>query len=457
MKIRTALTLRYTGITAAVFFVFIATIYYVNEQTRSTTFFRDLKSEAVTKAHLFLSNGVDTKTMQSIYLNNKKFIDEVEVAVYDSSGKILYHDALQNDIIKETPEMFDHIAHEKEIEFYVHGYQAVGILYPFNGHHYLITAAAYDGYGYAQQRMLEKALALLFIGGLTLLLIVGHQFARITLKPLREIIKETETMTSPSDIDRRLPVRNEKDELGELSLSFNALLDRLKRSFTAQRMFVSNVSHELRTPMAALSAELDLALQKERTPEKYQEAITRALQDAGRVNELINGLLNLAKADYDPELIQQEEVRMDEALLDAMELVMRAHPEYHVEPLFAQEDDDDERLLTVKGNHYLLTTALVNLMENNCKYSKNHTSVIQISYWQQWVVIRLSDNGIGMNQTDKENLFRLFYRGANSNLVGGHGIGMTLTQKIVELHNGEIKVASQEGEGTTYILKLPHI
>jgi signal transduction histidine kinase len=456
MKIRTALTLRYTGITAAVLFVFIATIYYVNEQTRSTTFFRYLKSEAVTKAQLFLSNGVDAKTMQYIYLNNTRFINEVEVAVYDSSEQILYHDALQSDIIKETPAMFDRIRHDKEIEFYVNKYQAIGILYPFNGHSYLITAAARDGYGYAQQQMLVEALVILLIGGLTLLLIVGYQFARTTLKPLREIIKETETMTSPSDIDRRLPVRNEKDELGELSLSFNALLDRLKRSFNAQRMFVSNVSHELRTPMAALSAELDLALQKERTPEKYQEAITRALQDAGRVNELIDGLLNLAKADYDPELIQQEEVRMDEALLDAMELVTRAHPEYHVEPVFAQEEDD-ERLLTVRGNHYLLTTALVNLMENNCKYSKNHTSVIQISYWQQWLIIRLSDNGIGMNQTDKENLFRLFYRGANSSVVGGYGIGMTLTQKIVELHNGEIKVASQEGEGTTYIIKLPHI
>ena len=87
MKIRTALTLRYTCITAAVFLVFITAIYYVSEHSRSNAFFRNLKSEAITKAHLFLNNQVDAETMQSIYLNNKKFIDEVEVyALIDKDG-----------------------------------------------------------------------------------------------------------------------------------------------------------------------------------------------------------------------------------------------------------------------------------------------------------------------------------------------------------------------------------
>lgn len=106
MKIRTALTLRYTCITAAVFLVFITAIYYVSEHSRSNAFFRNLKSEAITKAHLFLNNQVDAETMQSIYLNNKKFIDEVEVAVYDTDFRMLYHDALQNDIIDGGSETY---------------------------------------------------------------------------------------------------------------------------------------------------------------------------------------------------------------------------------------------------------------------------------------------------------------------------------------------------------------
>ena len=417
MKIRTTLTLQYAGITAAVFFAFVVAVYYVSEHSRSNAFFRNLQSEAITKAHLFLNNQVDAKTMQSIYLNNQKFINEVEVAVYTTDFKILYHDALQNDIVKETPEMVKRILKRKNISFYVDEYQAIGLVYPFEGQDYIVTAAAYDGYGYANRDALRNMLILLFIGGLTVLAVVGYILSRSTLKPIRNIVREAEKITA-SHIDKRLPVKNEQDELGELSITFNALLERLEKSFNSQKMFVSNVSHELRTPMAALTAELDLALLKERTSGQYQVAISNALQDSRRI--------------------------------------IKAHPDYHIELVFEQEAEEDN-VLTVIGNSYLLTTAFVNLVENNCKYSSNRTSSVLIAYWEQWAIIRLSDNGVGMSDADKENLFKLFYRGENKNIAPGNGIGMVLTQKIIHLHKGELTVASHKDEGTTFVVKLPHI
>ena len=455
MKIRTMLTLQYAGLTTAVFLVFVIAVYYVSEHSRSNAFFRNLQSEAITKAHLFLNNQVDAATMQSIYLNNRQFINEVEVAVYTPDFRILYHDALQNDIIKETPEMVTRILKRKTINFYVNEYQAVGLVYTFEGKEYIVTAAAYDGYGYANRDALRNMLILLFIGGLTILAVVGYILAKSTLKPIRSIVKEAENITA-SHIDKRLPVKNEQDELGELCIAFNNLLERLEKSFNSQKMFVSNVSHELRTPMAALTAELDLALLKERTAEQYQSAIGNALQDTHRIIKLIDGLLNLAKADYQSEQIKVEEVRLDELLLDARELVLKAHPEYHVELVFDQEAENDN-VLTVVGNNYLLTTAFVNLIENNCKYSSNRSSFVLISFWEQSAVIRLSDNGVGISDKDKENLFRLFYRGENKAFASGHGIGMTLTQKIIHLHKGELTVSSHQGEGTTFVVKLSHI
>lgn len=455
MKIRTTLTLQYAGLTAAVFLVFVIAVYYVSEHSRSSAFFRNLQSEAITKAHLFLNNQVDAETMQSIYLNNQKFINEVEVAVYTTDFHILYHDALQNDIIKETPEMVKRILKQKNISFYVGEYQAVGLVYSFEGKDYIVTAAAYDGYGYANREALRNMLILLFIGGLSVLVIVGYILSRSTLKPIRSIVKEAEKITA-SRINKRLPVKNEQDELGELCITFNALLERLEQSFNSQKMFVSNVSHELRTPMAALTAELDLALLKERTPEQYQAAISNALQDSHRIVKLIDGLLNLAKADYQSEQIKMEEVRLDELLLDARELVLKAHPDYHIELIFEQEAEDDN-VLTVIGNSYLLTTAFLNLLENNCKYSSNQTSRVLISYKEQRAVIQLSDNGVGMSDKDKENLFQLFYRGENKDIAPGYGIGMTLTQKIIHLHKGELTVTSSQGKGTTFVVQLPHI
>ncbi len=456
MKIRTALTLKYTCVTATIFMLCMALIYLVSEHTRDRTFFCNLKSEGITKANLFMACQVDAKTMQSVYLNNKKFINEVEVAVYTTDFKMLYHDAIHNDIVKETQSMIDEIMQKKEIEFHVGKYQGIGVVFPYQGKEYIVTAAAYDGYGYDNLVGLQETLMVLFIVGLSLLFIAGYFLARLSLKPIRNIVNEAELITA-SHIDRRIPVKNEKDELGELSIAFNALLERLEVSFTSQKMFVSNVSHELRTPLAALIAELDVSLQKERTNEQYRMAMQNMLQDAKRMTRLIDGLLNLAKADYCKEEISMREVRLDELLLDVRELLLRAHPDYSIELLFCNEDEDDDRLITTLGNPYLLNIAFSNLIENNCKYSANHSSIVQISFRDKWSVVRMSDSGVGMSDKDKENLFTLFYRGENETLVSGHGIGMTLSKKIVHLHGGNIAVHSEQGKGTIFVVELPHI
>ncbi|MDR0989720.1 MAG: HAMP domain-containing histidine kinase [Prevotellaceae bacterium] len=453
MKIRTSLTLRYALVTAGVFLAFILTVCGVSEQARSTAFSRNLKSEAVTKAHLFLTNKVDASTMQSIYRNNTRFIHEVEVAVYDTTFAMLYHDAVHNDRIKETPGMLRRILREGEVEFNAAGYQGVGIRYRFGQTDYVVTAAAYDGYGHAQQRLLTRALLLLLAGGLTLLILLGFFLSRAALAPVRTVVKEVERI-SANRLDRRLPVKNPTDELGELSLAFNALLQRLERAYNAQKRFVGNVSHELRTPMAALRAQLDLALMRRRDAAYYQRSIHALQADAERIVKLIDNLLDLAKADYDPRQLERRPLRIDELLLDVRQMVLRAHTDYRITLVFDAESENDD-VLTVTGNNHLLVTAFINLMENNCKYSSEHSSLVGISFSRSDTIVTFTDNGIGMSQRDRENIFRFFYRGENSETINGYGIGMTLAQKIIALHQGEIAVYSTPGEGTTFTVRLP--
>lgn len=492
MKIRTALTIKNTLATAAVFLFCLLMVYIISEHNRSNTFFHDLRGEAVTKAHLFLSGKADAEVMQSIYWNNRKFINEVEVAVYDTSFTMLYHDAVQNDIVKEDSSMVRNIIDNKYIEFYIDDFQAIGMLYTYNGHDYVVTAAAYDGYGYDNLLSLRNTILILFIIGLALLAITGYFLSRSALKPIRNIVAEAEQITA-TEISRRLPVGNEKDELGELSTTFNELLSRLEHSFNSQKMFVSNVSHELRTPLAALMAELGISLQRERSMVQYRETIENAMQDAQRMNRLIDGLLNLAKADYGKEQISMQEIRLDELLLDVRECILRAHPDYHIELVFGDvssfsgksvyseetvssndafsadgteysedftcSDDDfaDESCITVMGNLYLLNIAFSNLIENNCKYSADKTSIVQISSWDKWAVLRFSDDGAGFSEEEKKKLFTLFYRGEKEKMAEGHGIGMALSKKIVTLHQGRIDVHSYSGKGTTFVVEIPHI
>ncbi|MGL5547678.1 MAG: sensor histidine kinase, partial [Tannerellaceae bacterium] len=137
-------------------------------------------------------------------------------------------------------------------------------------------------------------------------------------------------------------------------------------------------------------------------------------------------------------------------------IAMKSDSSYLVEIDFEQEFDDDT-LITVVGNAYLLKTAFVNLLENNCKFSDNHTSQVQISANDKEAVIRFSDTGIGIADDDLPFIFDPFYRGKNKSFAKGNGIGMALVKRIVELHNGSIEVVSHPNEGTLFILRIPHI
>ncbi|MEA4808720.1 Signal transduction histidine-protein kinase ArlS [bioreactor metagenome] len=456
MKIRHKLTLRYTGATAIVFSLVVLVVYLFSEHSREKEFFRDLTREAVTKANLFLSDRVDAKTMQSIYRNNRQFIDEVEVAVYTTGFKLLYHDAQEIDIIKETPELIKNTIRKKELEFYEGNYQGIAMIYSYEGIDYVITAAAYDGYGYAKLNSLATLLIILWLSGLVILAILGYFLARGALQPVSRIVDEVDVI-SESNLDTRLAVKKEHDELDELSETFNQMLDRLEKSFDNQKMFISNVAHELRTPLAALSTELEVALLREqRTGEEYKVIITNALDDAKSLKHLITGLLDLAKANYDFSRIVTEELRLDELLLDAREMVLKANKNYSVDLIFDQNAEDDS-MITVRGNAYLLKIAFVNLMENNCKFSDNKSSDVQISFFEKNAIVRFSDAGIGISKEELEKIFIPFYRGKNSTRTKGQGIGMTLTQRIIILHNGIITIHSHIGEGTTFVVEIPHI
>jgi hypothetical protein len=148
MKIRAKLTLIYTIISATLLLAFILIVNYSASSNRENEFYELLKKEAVTKANLFFNANIESQILQDIYRNNIKTLNEVEVAIYDSAFNLLYHDAFDIDIVKETPEMINTIYKKGLIKFYQNDWQVIGLLFPFKNKNYIITAAAYDQYGY---------------------------------------------------------------------------------------------------------------------------------------------------------------------------------------------------------------------------------------------------------------------------------------------------------------------
>lgn len=454
MQIKTRLTLLFTSLVAALLLAFSLTVYFTSSHTREDEYFKRLKQQAATKANLLFDTKVTPAVLQLIYKNAPNALFQEEVAIYDTAFRLLYHDAVEIDKVKETRSMIDSIILQEEIQFYLKDLQVIGFLYKHNGQQYIITAAAKDEYGLTKLANLRNTIIIAFLFSIVVIFFVGQFLAKKALQPVSSLVQKVKRITV-TNLDLRVEEGNRKDEIAALAITFNEMLNRLESSFDAQKHFVSNISHELRTPLTAMLAEMQLTIQKERSNAAYQQSIEHIITDIQQLIRLSNSLLDLAKASYDQTEISFKEVRLDEILLDARNDVLRNQPHYKVNILFEKEADDDHSI-SVNGNEYLLRVAFINLIENGCKFSNDKQVTTSISYNEKEIILRFSDNGIGIGHEELPYLFTPFYRGANKKFAAGNGIGLFLTQKIVSLHHGSLSVQSKENEGTTFTLTLPH-
>ncbi|MCL7987235.1 HAMP domain-containing histidine kinase [Sphingobacterium sp. lm-10] len=452
MQIRTKLTILFTIITATILLAFAFVIYYSAKESRRKEFNTLLSKEAYTKANVFLKAKVDRETLQEIYRNNRKILNEVEVAIYDTDFNLIYHDAVDIDFVKETANMLANIRTKGEISFYQDDWQVVGLLYTYEGQQYIITAAAYDQYGYSKLDNLLKTIISVFIISMLVLYFAGRLFSRKAFEPIKQMTDRASDI-SATNLDLRLDTHGDKDELSKLASTFNEMLERLEKSFDAQKHFVSNISHELRTPLAAIIAELELSTNKDRALADYKSAVIKALDDAKKIARLSNSLLDLAKASYDPSEISFKPVRIDEVLLDARQQIQKINPNYKIDIHFENDFENDDHIL-VNGNEYLLKVAFANLFDNGCKFSTDKQSTVSIYFGQGKIILRFSDKGIGIADDELDKIFSPFYRGKNRTFTDGNGIGLSLTQKIVSLHKGILSVTSVKNEETTFVIEL---
>ncbi len=454
MQIKTRLTLLFTALVAALLLAFALTVYFTSADTREDEYYKRLQQQAATKANLLFDTKVAPSVLQLIYKKAPNALFQEEVAIYDTSFHLLYHDAVEIDKVKETRDMIDRIISRKEIRFYLNDVQVVGFVYEHNGKSYVVTAAAKDEYGLTKLADLRNTIIIALLVSVVIIFFAGLFLARKSLQPVSSLLHKVKEITA-THLDLRVDEGNRKDEIAALAITFNEMLNRLEHSFDAQKSFVSNISHELRTPLTAMLAELQLAAGKERSNSEYRQVIEHTISDTQKLIRLSNSLLDLAKANYDQTEISFKNIRLDEVLLDARNEVLHHQPLSRVDIVFDHEIEDD-KFISVKGNAYLLKVAFINLIENGCKFSEQNQSTIFIAYDEHNTILRFSDQGMGIAPEDLPHLFTPFYRGSNKKLVDGNGVGLSLTKKIIDLHQGRIAVSSIKNKGTIFTLTFPH-
>lgn len=447
MNIRTRLTLLFVLLVASIMLLFTVSVYYLYDQFRQQEFEQRLEEKAFTTVRLREDVG-------EVPQNDLPALTDEQVTIYSKRGAVLYNQWKQRPRFPITARFLNKIAQRHSQYIRIGDLEAVGVYHVTAKHKVvLIVASGNDRYGLTK---LDRLREILFFGWLLSLIIVGiagYLFASDALRPISELIGQANAI-SATNIHQRLHVGRPRDELADLAHTFNDLLNRLEEAFVLQKSFVSHASHELRTPLTVMLGQIEVTRLQTRSMDEYETTLDGLLDEVKNMIRLVNGLLELAHASADAVTLSYQPVRIDELLWQAQSQLVSKNPDYQIDIDFENLPAQEEELV-VLGEESLLQTAFQNLMENSCKYSADKCASVRLSFERGRVRLTFSDQGYGISEMDLPHIFEPFYRSEMTMTVKGHGIGLALTKRIIELHRGRINVKSTVGKGTSFRITLP--
>ena len=456
MKIQNRLTLLFSFLFGAILFVFIVVVYQFYSNRCQEDYFQRLHLRAALKADLIDGETIAPDVLHAIYENTPPNV-EPQVTIFGQDGKLIYRDKRNTLSEQEYDSLIHRIRTSGDCCVWSGNKQTYGFSIEGYKTNYIVFATGQDIRGESQLRTLRTALTVAYLIAMLFIVLTVRLFTKQAFNPVSKMTDKVKDITLSSQLNIRLDEGNRKDELAKLAITFNQMLAQLEKAFNAQKQFVYNISHELRTPLSAIITELELSKNKPgKQKEDYEEVIDLVLKDSQRLVKLSNNLLDMAKTNYSPSEIAMHDIRLDELLLNICYKVQKSSSGYNVQFIFDKEDIEDDRQISVNGNEYLLRVAFGNLIDNGCKFSPDKTCEVHISYEEKEVIVRIIDHGIGISPEDQKSIFTPFFRGSNKDFAAGNGIGLSLTHKIIEIHQGEILVESASGL-TIFTVKLRNL
>ena len=221
--------------------------------------------------------------------------------------------------------------------------------------------------------------------------------------------------------------------------------------------FVANISHELKTPIGALSV-LAETLVDETDPATVTRVVDRMMGEAQRASSTIDDLMELSRIELGGDRVS-EPVRLADVVRAAVDRVTQLAGQREITILATGAGLGGVGLpITVAGDRPQLVSAVGNLVENAVKYSERGGNVkVRVESTEGWLEISVSDEGVGIPQRDLSRIFERFYRvdRARSRETGGTGLGLSIVRHVATNHGGEVVVTSVEGQGSTFVLRLP--
>lgn len=303
-----------------------------------------------------------------------------------------------------------------------------------------------------ERTLLISGLALLMALPLAALLAAGGGWllSGRVLRPVQRLTQTAESITAQG-LDQRLALADEDAEFARLIKVFNAMLERLERSFQQATRFSADAAHELKTPLAILQGELEEALQEAETGSAQQQHYGELLAEVQRLKSIIRKLLLLSVADAG-----QLEVSTRPFALSAAVHELREDTEVLAPTL--QVAAEVEEGVWVQADPELLGQVLQNLASNAIKYNQPGGSIrYQLRRKTEVAHLMVTNTGAPVPAEDLGKVFQRFYRASKSRgrAIEGVGLGLSLAREIVRAHGGELALVASTAEGTTFVLSLP--
>lgn len=267
-------------------------------------------------------------------------------------------------------------------------------------------------------------------------------------KPIRCLREAFEAVASGNLSTRIGPSMGyRRDELADLGSGFDRMAQQLQNLLDTQRRLLHDASHELCSPLARLQAAADLMRQQ---PERSNEFLERIQRDTARMNQLVGELLTLARLDSGIAGTLEEDVDLREIIADAAD-----NARFEAEPKHCVINTTTGERIILRSNRELLSRALENVVRNAIRYSPQNGQIdIDAQYLQGSLQLTVADNGPGVPHGDLDAIFEPFFRSGNRS-PAGFGLGLAITRRVVELHNGSISAVNRPEGGLTVTLRLP--
>ena len=290
-----------------------------------------------------------------------------------------------------------------------------------------------------------------------------------TLTPLQKLTSEVSQIQA-QNLSTQLAVPNSKDEIAQLTSSFNEMLARLDNAFSTQKQFSANAAHELRTPLAVLQTNLEV-FEKKQEPEmiEYRQLFTMIKEQTARLSQLVGTLLDMTNLKSVPRTdhVSLEEL-VDEVFCDLDPVAEKAGISIHFDDSSSQDLYTDvhtpdasalnNNILNITGSYVLLYRAVYNLVENAIKYNRPNGSVtVSVKEKNGQAMILVKDTGIGISPENQKKIFDPFFRvdKSRSRAMGGAGLGLALVDSIAREHGGSVKVLESNEKGSIIALMVP--